>query len=509
MTSHHAPTPKELEVPITAGQVKRVLEWYCSSEKFRKLIEVDPEAAGEQYNLGFNPQIIRAAWDAFYAIDAAENDHPVHPAVKEYNDFYLTKAQWRDQVKEESTSDNPQFKAWRERQIARNCLENGAFDDHIIHAPFAIELADGCSVGCWFCGVGATKLATHWRYTPENEKIWKQVVTVLRDKVGAGSKWGFCYWATDPMDNPDYEKFASDFSDIVGMFPQTTTALGHKYPERIRKLLKESEAKGCLINRFSVVTERFLKQIHASYTADELLRVEIVAQMPEGTTPKAAAGAFMERAKNNDKLMAKEQAKITAVHERNLKLAEKTSGKTPEELAELASVMSSEQPGTIACVSGFLLNMVTRKIKLISPCRASEKWPLGYIVFDERTFTDAADLNRIVEEMIEEHMSLEIEPTDKVSLAHGLQYERVEDGFHIASPMSALSFLRPDMPEYVGSIGDQVSSGKRTAGQIAMSAFFEHGVPEVNTLNTLGMLFQRGLLVGTKEATHIAMHPAE
>ena len=154
-----------------------------------------------------------------------------------------------------------------------------------------------------------------------------------------------------------------------------------------------------------------------------------------------------------------------------------------------------QQPGTIACVSGFLLNMVTRKVKLISPCRASEKWPLGYIVFDERSFADAAELSAHIEDMMATHMPLEIQPENTVALADGLTYERVADGFHVASPVSALSFRRPDMPDYVCSIGDQLSTGRRTAGEIALSAFFEHGVPEVNTLNTLGMLFERGLLV--------------
>ena len=44
--------------------------------------------------------------------------------------------------------------------------------------------------------------------------------------------------------------------------------------------------------------------------------------------------------------------------------------------------------GTIACVSGFLFNMVERNVRLISPCNASERWPLGYRIYDEGTFTD-------------------------------------------------------------------------------------------------------------------------
>ena len=519
MLSNRAPTPEELKTPISVGQLKRVLEWHGASEDFRQLIVSDPALAGEKYELGFNPAIVRAAWDSSYAIEASRNNYPVHPVVGEYKAYFETKVKWRDQVKRESSSDDPRFKAWRARQIARNALENGSFDDHIIHAPFAIELTDGCTVGCWFCGVGATKFVEPWLYTPENAALWHDLLTVLKTKVGPASHWGFCYWATDPLDNPDYEKFVNVFCDVIGMFPQTTTAVGHKHPERIKALFKVSEARGCLINRFSVSTERFLRDIFAAYTPDELIRVEIVAQMPEGTTPKALAGAFMERAKTNDKIVQAEIDKIAAVQARGQKLAaewaEANAADNPGGADAAATVdvppadivaMSMRQPGTIACVSGFLLNMVKKSVKLISPCCASDKWPLGYIVFEERTFADAAELDAHIEDMMDKYMPLDIQPEDRIRLADGLTYERVEDGFHVASPVTALSFRRPDMADYVGSIGDQISTGERTAGQIAMSAFFQHGVPEANTLGTLGMLYQRGLLVGEKQ---LQMEPAE
>src|SRR4051812_31236678 len=246
---------------LTTGQVKRVLEWWSCSEEFRELIKADPEQAEREYDLGFDPELIRPLWDPFYAQEASRAQRPVHPAVLAYRDFFRAKTQWRTEIKEECNPDEPRLKAWRARQIARNTMENGAYDDYIIHTPFAIELTDGCSVGCWFCGVGATKLAESIRYTDENAALWREVVKVLRGKIGNAAKWGFCYWATDPLDNPDYERFASDFCDIVGMFPQTTTAQAHKDPERIRKLLKMSEARSCRVNRFSVQAMAHLRRI--------------------------------------------------------------------------------------------------------------------------------------------------------------------------------------------------------------------------------------------------------
>lgn len=478
-------------LPLSLGQVKRVLEWWCCSEEFRELINADPERAGREYNLGFNPEIIRPLWDPFFAQEAAREELPVHPAVPAYRQFFMAKTKWRDEIKEECSPDEPRFKAWRKRQIARNQMENGGFDNYIIHTPLAIEITDGCSVGCWFCGVGATKLATAFPYTDENAALWREVVGVLRAKIGNASKWGFCYWATDPLDNPDYEKFASDFCDITGMFPQTTTAQAHKDPERVRKLLKFSESRGCRVNRFSVLTVPLLRQIYEAFTPDELTNVEIVAQMKGGTVPKANAGAFRQLAQTKKKVVELEQRKLAVLADTSRRLAGDGSG------ADVSGT-SMMQPGTIACVSGFLLNMVTRTVKLISPCRASDKWPLGYIVFDERTFTDAEDLDDHLEDMMDEHMPITITPDHPVRLNPVLTYERVEDGFHIASDMNALAFRRADLGDYVRSLGDRVHAGNQTAEQIAFSAFFQHGVPEVNTLGTLGLLFEQGLLLDAK-----------
>ncbi len=369
-------------------------------------------------------------------------------------------------------------------------MESGGYDDYIIHTPLAIEITDGCSVGCWFCGVGATKLATSFPYTDANATLWREVVSVLHTRIGNAAKWGFCYWATDPLDNPDYEQLASDFCDIVGMFPQTTTAQAHKDPDRVRKILKLSEARGCRVNRFSVLTISLLRQIYEAFTPDELTNVEIVAQMKGGTVPKANAGAFRQLAMTQQKVVELEQRKLATLADTSRRLAGDTSSD--------AGGMAQAQPGTIACVSGFLLNMVTRTVKLISPCRATDKWPLGYIVFDERTFTDAAELDRHLEAMMDEHMPMMIAPEDRIRLNPMLTYERVEDGFHLTSAMNALAVRRADMAEYVRSVGDRVYAGNQTAEQIAFSAFFQHGVPEVNTLGTLGLLFEHGLLVDAK-----------
>src|SRR4051812_43545899 len=115
---------------------------------------------------------------------------------------------------------------------------------------------------------------------------------LFSDAVGNG----FCYWGTDPLDNPDYEKFLIDFRRILGKLPQTTTALGHKDPQRSRALLQLAHESGGFVERFSVLSLSLFNRIHEEFTPEELLCVELVQQFNEMEGGKALAGAGRERA---------------------------------------------------------------------------------------------------------------------------------------------------------------------------------------------------------------------
>ena len=56
--------------------------------------------------------------------------------------------------------------------------------------------------------------------------------------VGDAAGRGLCYYATEPLDNPDYECFLVDFHAEFGRVPQTTTAAATRDIERTRRLLR-------------------------------------------------------------------------------------------------------------------------------------------------------------------------------------------------------------------------------------------------------------------------------
>jgi radical SAM family RiPP maturation amino acid epimerase len=441
-------------------QIKRFLERCAAEAGFIDRAREHPAAAGTEAGIELDPATFRQLWDREFAQAASAASPP--PIVEDYRRGLTAKLAFRDRAIAESRPADPRMAAWRDRQIARGAHEiSAARMGQIINAPFAIELNRGCSVGCWFCGVSAPELSDVFRYA-DNVQLWRDILHVLRETVGeTAARWGFCYWATDPFDNPDYERFLLDFHAIAGVFPQTTTALALRDPARTRALLRLAEAHGCAINRFSILTLRQFKAVHAEFTADELASVECLPQNRESFLVKANAGRARDR------------------HRRD-------AARRGEPFADEGS--------TIACVSGFLLNMVDRSVRLISPSRASDRWPLGYYVFDEGRFDTAEELGRLLRRMIDARMWESVEALPAVRFADGLAYEPVAEGFRLSTPYQVTTHTHPELGRYLQELGGLIGEGRYPASDLALLAVYRHGVPTAATLTMLEAMFARGLL---------------
>lgn len=446
---------------INLSHLKRFSEKWNGDLDFRKQVVKDTAQTVSRYNLKLNPEELRRIWNEYFSQN--EEQASISPLEKLEQVF---SEECQKDVFLAAIPRDPWFKAWRERQIARNqSLYKKDYQEQIIHAPFAVELSKGCSVGCWFCGVSAPRLSDLFLYTPDNAKLWRQVLELLKEILGPSAGAGFCYWATDPLDNPDYEKFCSDFHDILGRFPQTTTALALKNPNRTRSLLKLSRKKGRYLDRFSVVSLKSLNQIHEEFSAEELAFVILALQNPESNSIKANAGKMRER--NQRKTVQTSDLDENIFQEDDL-----------------------SNQGTIACVTGFLFNMVDRTVKLISPCRANDLWPLGYIVFDQGTFSNIDDLKALLEKMLVEHMSPIVKPNTAIEFRKDLQYSKLPDGFQLSTRFMTYKFRHQN---YLRELGEVIRKGNKTAVEIA--AFFSlFGVPSNTTFQALNLLLARGCL---------------
>jgi radical SAM family RiPP maturation amino acid epimerase len=440
-----------------AARIKRFVERLQGDSEFRQSLPSAPEETIARYNLQVSADEVRPAWDKEYVQRHAPNI-PLSPALVSYQKLCQQMDEWAETWDVAGRSKCIEYRTWRERQIARCSSELGpSYNKSIPHAAMTFELSKGCSVGCWFCAISAPRLSDHFYYTRDNARLWQDVLDVLSDIYGPAAAAGFCYWATDPMDNPDYEHFCRDFHATTGNFPQTTTALPLKDPARMRRLLKESCEKGCRVNRFSLLTRKMLDRVHAEYTAEELTYTRFVFQMPDGALSKSRSGRAAER------------------------LATQTDRYRDYLFMD---------GGTIACVSGLLFNMVERSVRLISPCNTSERWPLGYRVYDEGSFCTGDELHEILVRWIHDHMPVAVQPDEIVRFRRDLRYEEIDEGFRLSTRYHARKYTSDP---YVKHIGRLIQMGNKTAEVIASSCLW-FGVTRSEVFDFLNMMFRNGVL---------------
>lgn len=390
---------------LHVSHVKRFIERWAADDRFRDALRHDAPAAAREWQLTVDPDAIRPLWDLPPdATDwrqwdmAACESYPLAAAYLAFRRARLGAAEALRDV----TPALPAYRRWRARQMARcHSVFPRAFADTLPHAPFACELSLGCSVGCWFCGVGADRLTAHAWYG--NGDQWRDILAVLRRVTGptAGAR-GLVYWASDPLDHPHFEHFARDFTHAFGAAPHTTTALATRDVERTRRLLPQATAESPLAVRLSVLSIAMLDRIHASFSPELLAHVELVPQTPGSVLRKVPVGKARVRLATGSPAV---------------------SGRVP----------LNEGAPSIACVSGFLINLVAGRVRLITPTPWSEHAPDGYLTLAEGAFATAADLEAVIARMIAEHMRELPADDGMLRIVEGLRAEAHQDGVALVS----------------------------------------------------------------------------
>ena len=180
------------------------------------------------------------------------------------------------------------------------------------------------------------------------------MLRITRELLGRVTDLSPCYYATEPMDNPDYEAFLGDVRELSGRVPQTTTALAEKYPERIRSLIsflgEEAIAQDASL-RFSVRSIAQFQRIMKLYSAEEMEYVELIPNNPESVYMYSASGRAVQR---------------------------------KSDLPEKRMVSYS-----IGCCAGVRVNMVQKTISFEEPELPDQEYPLGVRTRGTVTFQDA------------------------------------------------------------------------------------------------------------------------
>ena len=160
-----------------------------------------------------------------------------------------------------------------------------------------------------------------------------------------------------------------------------------------------SRAGGSPALRFSVVSRKALRRLHEIFSPEELVDVDLALVNRESLLALADAG----RARGKGRRMEVEHQKWRRV------------------VAD-----EGVRHRTIACVSGFQVEPLNNRVRLVTPEPASRRWPDGYAVLDEEPFDDVEEFGRGLDRLIERNMRPT--PPPRLALQRGVIVEPLASG---------------------------------------------------------------------------------
>ena len=429
-----SPACDDKEYVREVAEAKRALELWTMEPGFQAEFLAAPEDTLAAHGLHIDPLSVKILCVHEMAVEYNNRPPEDLPRVaRRYRAFLREKVAERDRMaKEYCVPKHPAFRAWRKRQLNRCWSELGSRNSALIHVPISFELDLGCSVGCPFCGVMAGRLQKVCPHDKENTALWRGILACAKEIIGDAAGEGTCYYATEPLDNPDYEKFTDDFFEILGHVPQLTSAASMRKPERTRAYLADALKKERRVHRFSVLSLEVLHKIFETFTLEELLCVELLPQFTAAPVNRfARAGRAREHADDHTE---------------------------------------AEEGNTIACISGFIVNMAERSLRLITPCGSSEAHPTGEILVAKEYFSDLADFKCLLISMIDRYMATELPKNHPLHLRPGISFKETDEGIAFFRPNRIrLKFQGADdlPPELYHEVLKKLQTGGKTSYDIA------------------------------------------
>ena len=386
--------PHDPEIVRTVARMKRLAEKWSLDADFRKAYESDPDKTLAESDPDVDPEAFRLLVNSDAAKKLAEDlktgsisEDAVPESYVIYRASVKEKILHRDRMRETLCApDEPRFRAWRIRQQNRCYMEMGPSAQRMVQAALMFELTLGCSVGCPFCGVASEGLRGIFRYTAENAALWRETLRRMHALLGDAAGRGTCYYSCEGLDNPDYEKFLADYYSEFGVVPQTTTAASTRDLERTRAILRFSDENDPHIDRFSVISAEMRDTLFKAFTPEELVNVELLPQFAE-----APGNHFTKAGRNRDK--------------------------DDEDAVG----------GTIACASGFIVNMQEKTLRLMTPFVSDRDHPTGEWILEKCSFRSAEDLEAQMRRMIETYMPLELDLEKPVGASCDFRMEEKDD----------------------------------------------------------------------------------
>ncbi len=480
----------------TVAEAKRFFECYEGDRDFRAAVAAGGKLTDQQRRMlkdigvTFEPEAMELLWlqpdllERYHSLvvqHVSFEDAPsdIHALLAPYRELRLW-FRWRHRFDRAvmihkfrasiRPTPSPEYTAWRLRRVAAVRNELGWFGWTLDHPCHAVEMAVGCSVGCGFCAFDAGKLQTVFDFSrPENRELVRAVATGMTRVLGdwpAGH--GMLYWSTEPQDNPHYVKLLEFWQELTGAMLCTATARAGV--DWVRELVDYYSTGPVPWPRISVLSRGMMRRLHAAFSPMELRDTQMLMQQKDGEERRAKVPGGRE------KML---QRLVEADDLRDVDFENLPEGFEPPQ-------------GSIACISGTLVNMVNRTVKLISPCYTTMQYRYGYRVFDEATFDDgpdgfAAALKRIV------RRSMVARPYREMPMRWRDDLKAVPqpDGVTLLSPTTRRDFRLGELHVRTAEL---ISRGDLTYEQV-FDALSDH--PRIGPMVALSMLdslFRKGFL---------------
>ena len=475
-------------------EVKRFLECYQGDRDFRKALQAGGKFTDEQRQMlkdigvTFEPEAMELLWlqpDLFDRISSLVAHHDrfedvppdIHALLAPYPELRLWVG-WRHRLDRSTMLQkillssratlSPEYTAWRRRRVAAVRNELGAFGWGLDHPCHAVEMAVGCSVGCGFCAFDAGKLQTVFDLSrPENRELVRGVATGMLKTLGWPAMHGMLYWSTEPHDNPHYVRLLEFWRQLTGGILCTATARAGE--DWVRELIGFYTTGPVQWPRISVLSRGIMRRLHKAFTPLEMRDTTLLMQQKD-------AEVF--------------RGKVPGGRERMLRQLVEADDLRDADFENLPEGFEPPQ-GSIACISGVLVNMVNRTVKLISPCYTTMEYTYGYRTFDETTFDGPEGFEVALKRIIERSMVLRPYPEMPVRWRDDLKVVPQPDGFTLLSPTTRRDFRRGELHRHTAEL---IGCGDRTYEQVFDALSDNPRIGPMVAMSMLDSLFNKGYL---------------
>ena len=238
-------------------------------------------------------------------------------------------------------------------------------------------------------------MAERWSVNaPYDRAFWRDIIRASFDFLGPIADECPCYYATEPLDHPDYERFLADVEEITGHIPQTTTAAADREPERVRDLihrLGEDRLRDQGRLRLSIRSVRQFERITELFSPEELAYVELL--------PNNRGSVY--RVSDSERNRANQDRE--------------------------------KYRYSISCLAGIRVNLADRTMTFIEPVLPDEAHPCGYRVLEKVTFDDAVDYSEKLGSLFRRHAHAGLPKHETVRIHPEVQVKHETDQILLAA----------------------------------------------------------------------------